>query len=90
VSDKPANAMWGGRFAMSPSEIMQEINTSISFDKRLAPQDIRGSKAHAQMLADAGILTKADAREISKGLDQVLAEIEAGTFKFSSALEGSI
>jgi argininosuccinate lyase len=87
VSDKPANAIWGGRFAMSPSEIMQEINASISFDKRLAPQDIRGSKAHAQMLADAGILTKADAREISKGLDQILAEIEAGNFKFSSALE---
>ena len=87
MSDKPANAMWGGRFAMSPAEIMQEINASISFDKRLAPQDIRGSKAHAQMLADAGILTKADAREISKGLDQILAEIEAGTFKFSSALE---
>ena len=87
MSDKPANAMWGGRFAMSPAEIMQEINTSISFDKRLAPQDIRGSKAHAQMLADAGILTKADAREISKGLDQILAEIEAGNFKFSSTLE---
>ena len=87
MSDKPANAMWGGRFAMSPAEIMQEINASISFDKRLAPQDIRGSKAHAHMLADAGILTKADAREISKGLDQILAEIEAGTFKFSSALE---
>ena len=87
MSDKPANAMWGGRFAMSPAEIMQEINASISFDKRLAPQDIRGSKAHAHMLADAGILTKADAREISKGLDQILAEIEAGNFKFSSALE---
>ena len=87
MSDKPANAMWGGRFAMSPAEIMQEINASISFDKRLAPQDIRGSKAHAQMLADAGILTKADAREISKGLDHILVEIEAGTFKFSSALE---
>jgi len=87
VSDKPANAMWGGRFAMSPAEIMQEINASIGFDKRLAPQDIRGSKAHAQMLAEAGILTKADAREIAKGLDQILAEIEAGTFKFSNALE---
>jgi argininosuccinate lyase len=79
--------MWGGRFAMSPAEIMQEINASIGFDKRLAPQDIRGSKAHAQMLAEAGILTKADAREIAKGLDQILAEIEAGTFKFSNALE---
>ncbi len=87
MSDKPANAMWGGRFAMSPAEIMQEINASIGFDKRLAPQDIRGSKAHAQMLAEAGILTKADARDIAKGLDQILAEIEAGTFKFSKALE---
>ncbi len=81
MSDKPANTMWGGRFAMSPAEIMQEINASIGFDKRLAPQDIRGSKAHAQMLAEAGIITKADAREIVKGLDQVLAEIEAGTFR---------
>jgi argininosuccinate lyase len=79
--------MWGGRFALSPAEIMQEINASIGFDKRLAPQDIRGSKAHAQMLADAGIITKADAREIAKGLDQIRSEIEAGTFEFSRALE---
>lgn len=87
MTDKPANAMWGGRFAMSPAEIMQEINASIGFDKRLAPQDIRGSKAHAQMLAEAGIITKADAREIAKGLDQIQAEITAGTFEFSVALE---
>jgi argininosuccinate lyase len=72
---------------MSPAEIMQEINASIGFDKRLAPQDIRGSKAHAQMLAEAGIITKADAREIAKGLDQIQAEIDAGTFEFSVALE---
>ena len=63
--------MWGGRFAASPAEIMEEINASIGFDKRLAPQDIRGSKAHAAMLAEQGIITKADAREIIKGLDQV-------------------
>ena len=87
MTDKPANAMWGGRFQMSPAEIMQEINASIGFDKRLAPQDIRGSKAHAQMLADAGIITKADAKEITKGLDQVQAEIASGTFAFSVALE---
>jgi argininosuccinate lyase len=72
---------------MSPAEIMQEINASISFDKRLAPQDIRGSKAHAQMLAEAGIITKSDAKEIAKGLDQIQAEIGAGTFAFSVALE---
>jgi len=87
VTDKPANAMWGGRFQMSPAEIMQEINASIDFDKRLAPQDIRGSKAHAQMLAEAGIITKADAKEIVKGLDQIRGEIDAGTFEFSIALE---
>ncbi|WP_409561843.1 argininosuccinate lyase [Hyphomicrobium sp. MC8b] len=87
MTDKPANAMWGGRFAMSPAEIMQEINASIGFDKALAPQDIRGSKAHAEMLAEAGIITKADAREIAKGLDKIKAEIDAGTFTFSRALE---
>lgn len=87
MTDKPANAMWGGRFAMSPAEIMQEINASIGFDKRLAPQDIRGSKAHAQMLAEAGIITKTDAKEIVKGLDQIQSEIGAGTFVFSVALE---
>ena len=87
MTDKPANAMWGGRFAMSPAEIMQEINASIGFDKALAPQDIRGSKAHAEMLAEAGIITKADAREITKGLDKIKAEIDAGTFEFSRALE---
>ena len=87
MTDKPANAMWGGRFAMSPAEIMQEINASIGFDKALAPQDIRGSKAHAEMLAEAGIITKSDAREITKGLDKIKAEIDAGTFEFSRALE---
>jgi argininosuccinate lyase len=87
VTDKPANQMWGGRFEMSPADIMQEINASISFDKRLAPQDIRGSKAHAQMLAEAGIISKADGREIVRGLDLILSEIEAGTFEFSRALE---
>jgi argininosuccinate lyase len=79
--------MWGGRFVASPAEIMEEINASIAFDKALAPQDIRGSKAHAAMLAESGIITKTDAREIIRGLDQVLSEIEAGTFEFSRALE---
>jgi argininosuccinate lyase len=79
--------MWGGRFAASPAEIMEEINASISFDKALAPQDIRGSKAHAAMLGEAGIITKSDAREILRGLDQVAAEIADGSFTFSRALE---
>ena len=87
MTDRSANKMWGGRFAAPPAEIMEDINASIGFDKVLAPQDIRGSKAHAAMLAETGIIAKSDAREIAKGLDQVLAEIEAGTFAFSRKLE---
>ena len=66
---------------------MQEINASIGFDKRLYAQDIAGSKAHAAMLAKQGIISKSDAAEIRRGLDQVQAEIEEGTFTFSTALE---
>jgi argininosuccinate lyase len=79
--------MWGGRFAAPPTEIMEDINASIGFDKVLAPQDIRGSKAHAAMLAKTGIIAKSDAREIANALDQVLAEVESGTFAFSRKLE---
>jgi argininosuccinate lyase len=79
--------MWGGRFAMSPAAIMQEINASVGFDKALAPQDIRASKAHAAMLAAQGIISNDDASKIMAGLDRVLGEIEAGTMHFSTALE---
>ncbi len=82
-----ANKMWGGRFQSGPDAIMEEINASIGFDKRLFRQDIAGSKAHASMLAKQAIISKTDATEIRKGLDQVQAEIEAGTFTFSRALE---
>jgi argininosuccinate lyase len=81
------NKMWGGRFQSGPDAIMEEINASIGFDKRLFAQDIAGSKAHAAMLAKQSIIPKSDAAEIRKGLDQVQAEIEAGTFTFSRALE---
>lgn len=87
MTDKPANRMWGGRFSASPAEIMEEINASIGFDKRLAPQDIAASKAHAAMLAAAGIIEKDDADAIIDGLDKVGGEIEGGKFQFSRALE---
>jgi argininosuccinate lyase len=87
VTDKTANKMWGGRFSMSPAEVMEEINASIGFDKALAPQDIRASKAHAVMLAAQGIISRDDARKIGAGLDRVLEEIEAGKLVFSRALE---
>jgi argininosuccinate lyase len=82
-----SNKMWGGRFKTSPSAIMEEINASIGFDYQLALPDIEGSKAHAEMLAQTGILARADAQAICEGLDQIASEIEAGTFKFSRALE---
>jgi argininosuccinate lyase len=66
---------------------MEEINASIGFDKALAPDDIRASKAHAAMLGRQGIIPKEDARKIAAGLDRVLAEIESGEFVFSRALE---
>jgi argininosuccinate lyase len=82
-----SNRMWGGRFASGPSQIMEEINASIDFDRKLASQDIAGSKAHVKMLASAGIVEQADADAIEGGLDQIAGEIEAGAFTFSRALE---
>ncbi|MBL4747697.1 MAG: argininosuccinate lyase [Magnetovibrio sp.] len=79
--------MWGGRFEAGPSAVMEEINASIGFDQRLYTQDIRGSRAHARMLVSKDIITKVDGDAILKGLDQVEAEIKAGKFKFSRALE---
>lgn len=81
------NKMWGGRFAAGPDAIMEEINASIDFDKKLYAQDIEGSKAHAAMLASRGIISSEDASQIATGLDTILSEIEAGEFKFSRALE---
>ena len=81
------NTMWGGRFAAGPDAIMQAINASISFDQRLAAQDIAGSQAHAAMLAAQGIITDSDAAAIGKGLLTVLSEIEGGTFTFVTELE---
>jgi len=81
------NKMWGGRFSSGPAQIMEEINASIGFDQRLYNQDIAGSKAHANMLAAKGILSKADAKAIIRGLSQVQAEISSGQFNFSRSLE---
>jgi len=87
MTDTTSNQMWGGRFAAGPDAIMEAINASIGFDRRLAPQDIEGSRAHAAMLAATGILSDMDAEAIRKGLLTVLSEIETGDFAFSTALE---
>ncbi len=79
--------MWGGRFASGPAAIMEEINASIDFDKKLYKEDIKGSSAHAAMLAAQGIISAADYDEIEKGLKTILSEIESGKFVFSRKLE---
>ena len=82
-----ANAMWGGRFAGGPAEIMARINASIDFDRRLHAQDIAGSRAHCRMLVRQGIIGQADGDAILAGLDKVSQEIAEGSFVFSPALE---
>ena len=81
------NKMWGGRFASGPDAIMEAINASIDFDRKLYAQDIQGSRAHAAMLARQGIISDSDAAAIDQGLVTILSEIEAGTFTFSTRLE---
>ena len=89
MSDTPkaANTMWGGRFTTGPDAIMEAINASIGFDRRLYAQDIAGSRAHAAMLAAQGIIADIDAQAIREGLLTVLSEIEAGVFPFRTDLE---
>ncbi|MXN64853.1 argininosuccinate lyase [Stappia sp. GBMRC 2046] len=82
-----SNRMWGGRFAEGPDAIMEEINASIDYDRKLYRQDIAGSKAHVRMLAEGNIVSKDDADKIAEGLDAILLEIEKGEFAFSRALE---
>ena len=81
------NPLWGGHFSAGPAAIMEEINTSIDVDKRLYAQDIAASKAHATMLAANGIISAKDAKDITRGLDQILKQIDSGDFEFSRALE---
>jgi len=77
----------GGRFYDAPVDIMEEINASIDFDRRLYAHDIAGSKAHAAMLAKTGIISNEDADAIIKGLDTIAEEIESGRFEFKKSLE---
>jgi argininosuccinate lyase len=87
AKDTGKNTMWGGRFAAGPAAIMEDINASIGFDQKLYAQDIQGSKAHATMLAEIGILTAEDRDAIINGLTQIGEEIEHGHFTFSRGLE---
>ena len=79
--------MWGGRFSGKPAELMQAINVSIGFDKRLADQDLAGSSAHAAMLRKTGVISSEDEAAIQGGLKTIASEIDAGTFPFREEFE---
>src|SRR6516225_8867665 len=78
---------WGGRFTGDTDDRVERFTESISFDRRLDRQDVRASKAHAQMLAEVGLLTTAEAEQIGTALDAIAAEIDAGTMEFKTSLE---
>src|SRR5438477_7398534 len=78
---------WGGRFEGGTDRRVEEFTESISFDRRLYRHDVRASQAHARMLAEAGLLTHAEADEIAAALNEIAAEIESGKFEFSVSQE---
>ncbi len=79
--------LWGGRFAKTTDEMINEFQASIAFDRRMYREDIAGSLAHAAMLAHVGLISEEDRAAIEKGLREILAQIDVGTFAFSTALE---
>jgi argininosuccinate lyase len=79
--------LWGGRFAEATDEFVQHFTASVGFDRILAQQDIRGSRAHADMLAAAGVLTEEELASIHHGLDQIGQEIKDGQFQWQVELE---
>ena len=87
MSSGEGHKMWGGRFASGPAELMREINSSIGVDKRFWREDVAGSKAHAIMLRDQGIISPADAEAILTGLDRIAAEYEQDGVPEDPALE---
>ena len=86
-SDSGTSKLWGGRFSEGTDAFVQRFTASVAFDQRLAREDIAGSRAHAAMLRDRGILSAEDQARISAGLDQVEAEVNAGSLRWSEALE---
>ena len=85
--DNAKSSIWGGRFSSGPSQLMKDINESISFDRRLYRQDIAGSKAHASMLATCKIISDADCKAIHQGLDQIAQKLKPVALSFPRRLK---
>ena len=83
----PAGKLWGGRFNESTDAWVEAFNASVAFDRRLYAQDIRGSIAHATMLGQVGVLTPPEVERLVDGLQAIRAQIDAGQFPWSDALE---
>ncbi len=81
VADAP-KPLWAGRFSAAPTGELERFGASLPFDKRMWRQDIRGSKAHAAMLAHQGVISQQDADAIRAGLDDIADQIERGEFTF--------
>jgi argininosuccinate lyase len=86
-SGEAGHSLWGGRFAAKPADLMRRINASIDVDRRLAGEDIAGSRAHAAMLARTGVISQADEAAIQEGLTRIEGEIAKGVFPFREDLE---
>ena len=84
--NQETNQSWGGRFNEPVDAFVARFTASVNFDQRLAQQDIQGSIAHARMLEQAGVLSADELKLISDGLQQIAAEIAAGSFDWSVAL----
>ena len=87
MSQQNPKALWGGRFSESTDAFVQAFTASVEFDQRMAYEDIKGSIAHATMLAEQGILTGTDGKKIIEGLRQIEVEIEKGDFTWLIAYE---
>ncbi|WP_020558332.1 argininosuccinate lyase [Thiofilum flexile] len=86
-SHESKNQSWGGRFTESTDAFVEQFTASITFDQRLYKHDIAGSRAHARMLGKVGLLNSTDVEAILNGLNQIEAEIEAGSFDWKVSLE---
>jgi len=81
------HSTWGGRFSEAPDALVARLNASVGFDQRLYAQDIKGSQAHAEMLAAQGIISAQEAHDLKAGLSQLKGEIEAGDWDWRDELE---
>ena len=86
-ADAPAQYTWAGRFSEPMSDLVKRYTASVNFDQRMWRQDIRGSLAHARMLAKQGIIGAQDLADIERGMAQIVSEIESGRFVWSLDLE---